>query len=119
MAVLSLLKTARLTQDAKLEEYSRKTLDTFSGNLNQFPSAFPQMMIALDFAVGPSREIEIEGDLKLPETAEMVREIYKKFIPNKVVKLRSGEGKPKVYVCRNYVCHTPVSDLAKLRDALE
>ena len=64
----------------------------------------------------------------------MLNEINKKYIPNKVVLLKSDEkefkdiskiasftkeqkminGETTVYVCRNYVCNLPTTDPKKL-----
>ena len=95
--------------------------------------------MALDFAIGPSREIVIAGEKEDTEAKEMIREIYSLFLPNKVVGLHpSGEdgkriralspfmenqksidGKSTAYVCKNYVCDFPTTDIAKLKQLLE
>ena len=97
------------------------------------------MLIALDFALGPSREIVIAGDEGDSKMGEIIREVFGRFLPNKVVLLRptKGEsrrkiealspfiksqlplnGRPTVYVCKNYVCDLPVTEVGKLRDLL-
>ena len=58
-----------------------------------------------------------------PRTCELVRAVYRGYLPNKIVvraeqpnerlPLLAGrallEGRPTAYVCRNYACQTPVS----------
>jgi uncharacterized protein YyaL (SSP411 family) len=138
-AALSLLRVARLTMNRELEKSAEATLETFSDSLSAFPSGYPFMLMALDFALGPSREIVIAGDLNSPETQRMLEAVYKPFQPNTVVAFRPSEeekakeiislapflknqealqGKTTVYVCQNHVCDIPVTDVAKLEKAL-
>jgi uncharacterized protein len=139
IAVLSLLRVGGLTMDRELETRARHALDAFSSDIVQYPSAYPQTLTALDFAIGPSREIVIAGNENDPTVQAMIRETYSRFMPNKVVILHPPEGtfsemieklspflknqnvingKPTAYVCKNYVCNLPTTDLAKLKELL-
>ena len=123
-----------------MEDWARSTLDAFSADLDKFPAGYPQMLIALDFAIGPSREIVIAGDRSDPDVQTMIQTVYEKFIPNKVTALHPKEakeakgiealspfiekqvmigGKPTVYVCKNYVCDFPTTDISKFKKLLE
>ena len=140
VATLSLLRVGRLTMDRQMEDWARSTLDAFSADLDKFPAGYPQMLIALDFAIGPSREIVIAGDRSDPDVQTMIQTVYEKFIPNKVTALHPKEakeakgiealspfiekqvmigGKPTVYVCKNYVCDFPTTDISKFKKLLE
>ncbi len=140
IAVLSLLRVGRMTMDKQLEDWAGKTLNTFSAQLARYPSGFAQMMIALDFVIGPAQEIVIAGDENVQITQEMIREIYSGFLPNKVVILHSSSGgamkkiealspftknqvslngRTTVYVCKNYVCDLPTVEIGKLKQLLE
>ena len=140
IATLSLLRVGRLTMERDFEDWAQKAMDAFSAQLAQYPSGFAQMIIALDFAVGPTREIVIAGDENDQRTKEMIREIYAGFLPNKVVilhPLKGGaakkietlspftknqvflNGKATVYVCKNYVCDLPTNEIEKLKQLLE
>ncbi|MBI1976076.1 MAG: thioredoxin domain-containing protein [Candidatus Omnitrophica bacterium] len=139
VAALSLLRLGRLTMDREMERYAEKSFNAFSSELTASPYSYPQMLIAFDFAVGPSQEIVIAGDAEDPGTGEMIRAVYRKFLPNKVVVLHPQReelastiealapfvkeqvalsGKPTVYVCENYVCNLPVVDVVKLEELL-
>ena len=94
--------------------------------------------MALDFALGPSREIVVAADSSAPGVESLLREIFRPFIPNKVVAFHpSGkEGKsieklapylkeqtpvhekPTVYVCENYACNLPATSAEELRSLL-
>ena len=140
IAVLSLLRLSHLTMNREFETKARASMDAFSSQLAQYPSGFAQMMIALDFALGPAREIVIAGQEGDETVAEMVREIYASFLPTKVVLFHpSGgkaaqkieslspfienqmalNGKTTVYVCQNYVCQLPVKEVYELKSLLD
>lgn len=88
------------------------------------------MMIALDFALGPSTEIVIAGNPKDEDAMNMLRTLESKFLPRKVILLRdqnktsdeissvakfteymvSVDGKATAYVCRNNICNMPTTE---------
>ncbi|MBI1977466.1 MAG: thioredoxin domain-containing protein [Candidatus Omnitrophica bacterium] len=140
MAILSLIQMARLTVDQDLEARAQKGMETFSDQLAQYPAGFTQMMIALDFVLGPSREIVIAADSRDSKAIEFAQLIYSKFLPNKVILFHPspGEeakrieafapflkvqtplgGKATVYVCKNYVCDLPVTETDQLNTILK
>lgn len=139
VAALVLLRLGRLTMDNQFETWARQALDAFSSQISQVPAEYPQMLIALDFAIGPSREIVIAGNEDDPTVQAMIHAIYSPFIPNKVVVLHPEvteitkkiealspfvknqnaiNGKPTAYVCKNYVCNLPTTEVTKLKELL-
>lgn len=134
VAVLDLLRVGRLTMNRAFEEKAEETLNAFATKINAFPSGYPQMLIAYDFGLGPSKEIVIaEGN----GTEEMIQLIYSEFLPNKVLAVRPSKetaefvklipfAKDQVaqkdqataYVCENYVCNLPTTDLTQLKNLL-
>jgi hypothetical protein len=126
VAALDLIRVGRLTGEKGLEEKASRLMKAFGGQVSRQPSAFPQLLIALDFGVGPSREIVIAGKPADPAAREMLRMIHGSFFPNQVVTFhppgKEGfsmlEGKPTAYVCQNYACNLPTSDLKKLKELL-
>src|SRR3989338_6255426 len=109
----------------ELEDFGRSTINAFSVDIDRFPSAYPQMLTALDFAIGPSSEIVIAGGEEDSGVQEMIRAVYSRFLPSKVVAFHPKEestaqkieasspfikdqialsGKPTAYVCENYIC---------------
>jgi len=139
VAALAMIRLGRLTLDRDLESWTASTLDAFSARIAEYPSAYAQMLNAIDFAVGPSTEVVISGDPAAPETQAMVREAFRAFIPNKVVALCPIDpnerkrmealspfvakqvpmgGKPTAYVCQNYMCKLPTADLEQMKRLL-
>jgi uncharacterized protein YyaL (SSP411 family) len=140
IAALGLLRVGRLTMDKELEALAQALFRGFSADIAQAPSAYPQMLIALDFGIGPSFEVVIAGASEEPAAEAMVRAVYASFLPNKVVAFRpaaddaAGEitrlmpflewqkplgGGPTAYVCENYVCKLPTNDVEKMRTLLD
>jgi len=131
VAMLNLLRLGRLTANSDFERKAARIGQAFSGNVWQSPSAYSQLMVALDFALGPSYEVVIAGDSRANDTREMLGAIRGRFIPNKVIILRPTEqGSPEIdniapfirnhssingqataYICSNYDCRLPTSDI--------
>ena len=133
VAALNLLRLARMTGNTQFEEKAAKLFGVFSGEVEKSPSSYAFLLTAFDFAAGPSFEVVIAGNEDSPDMQEMIAELRKMFIPNKVVIHRPDEnyseittlspftvdlgvlnGKTTVYVCRNYVCSRPITEVTSL-----
>src|SRR5262249_20360130 len=62
MAVTALLRLAELTGRADLRDKAEATLRLYRGLLGSHPLATGQMLIALDFFLGPVTEFAVVGD---------------------------------------------------------
>jgi len=138
VAMLNLLRLGRITANADFEEKAAQIGRAFSSTVTQLPAAYTQLMVALDFAVGSSYEIVIVGELVGIDTIEILKTLRAQFVPNKVVLFRpsgvdtpdishispftknlsSLDGKATVYVCTNYTCKMPTTDINKMIDLL-
>ena len=88
VAALDLLRLARMTGDTSWEEKAHRLMDSFSIQAGGSPSAHTQLMLALDFATGPSHEVVIAGEPAATDTKAMLAALRAPFLPNKVVLLR-------------------------------
>ena len=97
------------------------------------------MLAALDFSLGPTREIVIAGDPAESGTKALLKTLRGTYLPRAVVALHpSGpdgkaietlipylaaqgpvDGKPAAYVCENYACLKPVTDPAEFQKFLK
>ena len=131
IAMLNLLRLGRITANPGLEEKAARIGRAFFENVRQSPSAYTQLMIAVDFAVGPSYEVVITGDPRAEDTREMLQAVGRRFIPNKVVIFLHVEpdsseikviapftahrstidDKATAYVCANHNCKLPTTDI--------
>src|SRR6266481_3876100 len=138
VAALNLLRLSQVRDDPQLAERARKTIDAFANTLSNFPSAMPQMLVALDFSLSKPRQIVVAGKRDAPDTKALLSEVYRRFLPNKILLLADGgdgqrylgekleairamsmvDGKPAAYVCENFTCKAPVTDVKALRDLL-
>ncbi len=133
---LNLLRIGRINGNTDYEKKASTIFKTFSGIVENSPHAFTQALAALDFALGPSKEIIISGQKSSPVTKEMLKTVREKFIPNKVVILSTEQkdqmeiispslreytpqdNKTVVYICENYKCNMPVTSIADLNQQL-
>jgi uncharacterized protein YyaL (SSP411 family) len=138
VAMLNLIRLGRITANSDLEQKAAKIGEVFSRVIKQYPSAFTQLLVALDFGIGPSYEVVIAGDSKADDTAAMLEALRKQFLPNKVVLFRASEngaadisrfaeyaknhrslnGKATAYVCLNYECQLPTTDVGEMLELL-
>jgi uncharacterized protein YyaL (SSP411 family) len=138
VAALNLLRLAQMLDDKPFQDMAGKTLAAFGARLQQGPSTMPQMMVALDFSLSKPKQIVVAGKASAPDTRAMLREIHARFLPDKIVLLAEGaagqaflgkhlefirdvkpvDGKATAYVCEDYVCQLPTSDLEKLTQEL-
>jgi uncharacterized protein YyaL (SSP411 family) len=134
VAALNLIRLGRMTGDVNLERKAEQLVKTFSNQIIAYPAGYTQFLSALDFMVGPVKEIVIAGNDD-KATEEIVSYIHQKFMPNTVVLLKyKGESgkklasvspfveamtpvnnKPTVYVCEQYTCKEPVTDISRLK----
>jgi len=136
-AALVLLRLARMTGKSELEEAAERTLAAF-GSVAQRPAGHTLFLLALDIALGPSFEVVVAGDPAAPDTRAMTAAFQKRYLPHLVLLQRpegdappiatlapftldqkSRGGKATAYVCRNFVCGLPVTDIAAALAALD
>jgi len=129
-AVLNLLKLSRLTSNPDYEEKANMIVQFFAKQLYKTPYAYTQLLMGLDFALGPSFEVVIVGDLDEEDTNEMISALREDYIPNKVVlfkpekneeeitniveilkEYKTIDGKSTAYVCQEFVCKKPTNDI--------
>jgi len=138
VAALNLLRLGRMAGNPDLEQKADQLTQAFSKEITSFPMAYTQLLIALDFMFGPTREIVIAGDPSSEATQSMVRAVRKNFMPNKVMLLNPVgperqrlvdlspfvknmvpiEKKATAYVCEQYACKAPITDAVQLEKIL-
>jgi len=139
VAALNLQRLALLLDSKDWQTRAQQTLNAFAGQLKSAPSSMPQMLVALDFQLDKPKQIVIAGNLQHDDTKAMLREVHKQYIPNKVILLADGgngqrffsqytgfmqsvkmrEGKATSFICENYVCQLPTTDLKVMARLLQ
>src|SRR6185437_8286990 len=90
VAALNLLRLAQIRNDARFYERSEKTVDAFAPQIGHFPSAMPQLLVALELSLSQPRQIVIAGAPDSPEASALVAEVHRHFVPNKVLLFADG-----------------------------
>ena len=139
VAILNLLRLAQITNRAEFRESAELAVKAFIPRLTHVPAALPQMLAACEFLLGDVRQILLVGERGAEDTGALVRELYRRFVPNRIVLLvdsaetRSAlgagmpalaethklDGRAAAYVCRNGTCQLPVSDPARLGELVQ
>jgi uncharacterized protein len=133
-----LLRLSALTGDGADRERAEGFLSALGGAMAQHPGAFGRLLCALDFAVGPVKEVAIVGDPAAAPTREMLAVLFEPYRPNLVVALTPAgggegeaapvallegrtavDGQSTAYVCEHFACRLPVTSAAALRAQLD
>jgi len=139
IAALNLLRLHEFTGRKEFRTVAEATLERFGAKMRDHPLSLPQMLVALDFALGNPRQVVIAGDPGEARTRALLKEFRARFVPVSVLivvpegpageklrriqpfleNLRPLDGKPTAYVCVGYACDLPTSDPKVLAAILE
>jgi uncharacterized protein YyaL (SSP411 family) len=139
VAALNLLRLSQIRDEPKMAERARKTTGAFAATLAHFPSAMPQMLVALDYSLGKPRQIVIAGSKDAPETKALLKEVRRHFLPRTILLLADNgegqkylgerneairamslvDGKQAAYICENFTCKAPVTNPKQLAELLK
>lgn len=136
VAILNLLKLSKYSGNSNYENYALKIIKAFSVQIDKSPSAFTQALSGLDFAFGDSYEIVIAGEKKTKDSADIIKEFRKIFLPNKIIIFKSSEdneildiapyvinqnpidNKTTLFLCKNYNCSLPLNEMEQIKEAI-
>jgi uncharacterized protein YyaL (SSP411 family) len=135
VSALNLLRLGEMTDRNDLRTKGEETIRAFSAALSRFPTAMPQMLVALDFQMSAKQQIVLAGKKDDADTRALVAEVHGHFLPHKVVLLADQDNgveksdavramkpvneKAAAYVCQNFSCQAPVTDVSALRRLLK
>ena len=131
VAAMNFIKLNRITGETKWVEISDKIFMTFSKEISNTPSAFAHMLNAFLFESNEPKEVVVVGSGKDPETKLAIEKIKSIYIPSKVIIFKdtddksnkltplakwtmtqeSIDDKTTFYVCRDFACKIPTTDL--------
>ena len=135
VAALNFYRLAEFTGRKETRQRADGILKTFSPLLSRSGPNFTQMLQAFQYDFDGPVEIFVVGPRKDSEKA--LRMVWETYLPHRALVFSEDsevpglvslvpwvegrlaqEGKPTVYVCKNYQCQWPTSDLAKVRELL-
>jgi len=138
VAALNLVRLGHITGDRDLVNRAERLTGTFAKRIKAYPSAYTQFLAALDFMIGPSREIVIVENKNGGSSRAMIETIHAHFLPNEVLLLRpsgqageeitavapfvkelqSADDQPVVYICEGHSCQSSITEVEPLKAAL-
>src|SRR5207245_5945278 len=95
VAALNLFRLSQIRNDQPMSERARKTIAAFATTLSHFPSAMPQLLVALDYSLSKPRQIVIAGKKDAPETKALLKEVHRHFLPKTILLLADGRDGQK------------------------
>ena len=139
IAVMNLLRLAQLVNRLEYRELAERTVTAFEPRLSVASAALPQMLAACEYLSSDPQQIVIVGEKESPGTQALLRAVFTRFSPNRVLILidseetraafashipsiaamRELDGRAAAYVCRNYACQLPVSSPDELAGLLQ
>ena len=139
VALTVLLRLGRLTGEARWEETADALLRWAAAQVRQHPSGFTALLVGLQFALGPTHEVVVVGERTAADTQALLRALRTSYLPSKVLLFRpAGEAEPRIadvtpfvrahhaldgkataYVCENYQCQAPTSDVDEVLALLD
>jgi uncharacterized protein YyaL (SSP411 family) len=138
VSALNLQRLAQITGNQGLAAQAHALLAAFADQLSRAPTALPEMLVALDASLSKPHQIVIAGPREAEATRALLREVHSHYLPNTIVLFADGaagqqwladrleflktvgpvDGQPAAYVCQDFVCQLPTTDVAKLRKLL-
>ncbi|GAB6179663.1 thioredoxin domain-containing protein [Desulfotomaculum defluvii] len=139
VATVNLLKLARLTESSRYGEIAKQQLQVFAGDLERYPAGYSFFMMGAYLEQEPPMEIVVAGPKEDPVLKQMVGTLQQSFLPNASLMVRYDNdfaakwsdllplikdknpvtGKTAAYVCKNFSCQAPVTELTALQNLLK
>jgi uncharacterized protein YyaL (SSP411 family) len=138
VTALNLLRIGYMLDQDETRRRAEEALQAFANQLEAAPSSMPQMLVALSWSRSKPKQVVIAGKADDPKTSAMLHEVQRHYVPHEVVILADGgagqqffaarvefmksvgkiDNKPTAYVCENFVCQLPTTDVKKLAELL-
>jgi uncharacterized protein YyaL (SSP411 family) len=139
ISALNLVRLSWFFDNKDWHRKAKQTINAFQPQLSQSPSSLAQMLVALDASESTPRQVVIAGKPDASDTLALLREVNHRYQPNEILILADGgpgqayftrkieffkdvhpiDDKATAYVCQNFVCQLPTSDLAVVSRLLE
>ncbi len=138
ITALNLLRIGYMLDQNDARQRAEGTLKAFAKQLEGAPSSMPQMLVALSWSRSKPKQVVIAGKPDDAATKAMLREVHRHFVPHRVLILADGgagqqffgdrvefmksvtkiDDQPTAYVCENFVCQLPTTDLKTVANLL-
>ena len=134
MAIHSLLRLAKHLDNPEFHDKAFETLLLYFHQMEGMPSGSGQLLCELAFLLSTPKEVAIVGTKGDAKTEALLAALHSTYQPNKIVALsESAEGQTlplltgktqvdggtTAYVCENYVCQAPTTDVEAFVELLQ
>jgi uncharacterized protein YyaL (SSP411 family) len=139
VAIMNLLRLAQTTARSDFRISAEHAIAAFATRLSSTPVALPYLLAACELRLSNPYQIILVGERGAEDTNSLLRVLYSRFLPNRIVLLVDSpdtrkalaagipaietmekvEGRAAAYVCRNYTCQLPVSEASKFAELLQ
>ena len=140
VAALNLLRMGHITGRTDFFSKAERITRAFSASIEKYPPGHAYLLMALEYALNPSFEVVIAGRQASSDTQAMLNALRRTFTPAKVVLFRpadpakaadiirlapytehmvSSDGRATAYVCTNFVCQLPTTDITRMLISLQ
>ena len=134
VALYNIVRISRILGDENLTKKAEEIVEAFSKEISLLPSAYTMFVSGIDLLANGTKEVIIVGDKK--ESESLIKEIYRDYNPFLLAALKTKEsklgcisefikrlerkdGKPTVYICENFTCKQPITDIKELTPILK
>jgi uncharacterized protein len=126
------LRLSRLTGQTRFEERARRMEIALATEIKRYLPGHSMFLLGSDFGLGPSLEVVVTGPSESNDAKAFLDTVSMKFSPNRVLIFRPSDradaiteiapftselkplgGKSTVYVCSNFTCDKPTTDLSE------
>ncbi len=133
----NLVRLARLTGHTEWENQASQALEVIGDAIRNSPRGFAYALVALDFAFGPTREVVLAFPSPAIKDSPFVQVAWQGYHPRQVILVQNPRNKtelaavapftqplkplnnqPTAYVCHNFQCELPITDLTQLQQTL-
>jgi uncharacterized protein YyaL (SSP411 family) len=138
VTALNLLRIGYMLDQDQVQQRAEVTLKAFAKQIEGAPSSMPQMLVALSWSKSKAKQVVIAGKANDAATQAMLHEVHRHFVPHEVLILADGsagqqffsdrvefmksvskiDNRATAYVCENFVCQLPTTDLKTLATLL-
>ncbi len=139
VTLFNLIRLGQITQNKNLDQNAEKILSHNYRYLKNNPTAMPHLLSAFEFSKSSIKQIILAGDIDTTEMTSILNLINQKFLPNRIILYADGalgqeflsKHNPEikrmnpiknittVYLCHDFVCQLPTSDLKVISQLLE
>jgi uncharacterized protein YyaL (SSP411 family) len=134
LAVDALITLSAFSDDEKYRRIAEQSIQSHLEMILRYPAAFSYWLQTVDLAIGPIQQIALvwpSGADNLQGFIDQIWSVYRSrtifagtqmpptgSIPTLIADRSPIENRTTAYICRNFVCHLPVTNMSDMKSLL-